>query len=263
LLAASSTPPFSPQAIVKISTGADQTGELQTAYDGASDGDTIVLRPGNGKPFVISADIHWDGARAVNIEAVGSRISGGTCAVYWGAPAGRRAGGLNLRGGYFDCHLILHNLGYSRIEPQSISGGLEFIADDGQAAPYNLISATGGIAGSPAIRVTETGSGWVNAITFYATHLDSRGGQPLIVQTNKNGYGLGLFLYDHCCLETPSALYDCGIVRQQIWRECYWEPAGQFTLGKIDPISRVTFVRPNDGLTFLGDNRVRMEGNLQ
>ena len=206
----------------------------------------------------------WDAGKLVNIEATGAVISGGTNTISWGAPVGKRVGGLYLHGGSWYCKLNLHNLGYSEIRPMNIVGGLVITADDGCASPYNSIKAVGGINGNggPAIQIVQTGSGWANFYHFTDTMLFTSGGAPIVQQTNKSPtYAPGLWLFDHCDFESPGPIYDCGLVSCHTFSDCYWEPSTPYTLGNLDAKSHVIFRDPTAGLSFLLDPRITIEGN--
>jgi hypothetical protein len=248
------------------STGTDQTDALQSLYDGADDGDTLTLEPLSGKPFVFAGPVNWAKSKAINIEATGATLKGGTNSITWGAPLGKRGGGVSLRGGMFDCQLVLQNLGYSTLDMQCLTGGLVIHAGDGGACPYLSIRASGGIINSngPAVTIIQEGSGWINFVTFRDTPFVSKTGSPVIQQTDKTPqWPPSLWCFDRCDFESLGAIYDCGLMQSQVFRDCYFEPAAKFTLGNLDPASRVTFVRPTDGLSFLRDNRVRVEGGNQ
>jgi hypothetical protein len=230
------------------STGTDQTATLQALYDGAHDGDIIELEARDGKPFVVGSTLNWTAdfnTKTVNVHAENATITAAPGftgpLVTFGAPPGKHAC-CSWSGGTLNGTVELQNLGYADFDPFKIVGALKLSYDDKSA--YLSIHCRGGLIGSngPAVIVNaQNDLAWANSITFREMHLFGAKGQPTIQVLKKTAYPPGLWMFEKCVFEQDGGvMFDAGIFRA-MFSKCYYEPAQNWQLGAVDPLSQIIF----------------------
>jgi hypothetical protein len=240
---------IAPHGLTIYATGQDQTAALQSLYNNATDGDTLMLRPLNGvKRFVVASALNWTGTKSIHVDAVGVEIatsmtiSGTQAMITWGAPVGQRAGNLVWRGGAIMGSIALQNVSYSRFEPQSCDC---VILQADQMCSYNRFCYPGGGSGgsgngSAIIANQLTDSAWMDENKWHDTPLGCRYGLPCIQQASKTATGPFNLKFFGCSFESDGAMIQVYNNTGLTFRDCYFE--GAWTAGTKGPSCSIQVV---------------------
>jgi hypothetical protein len=209
-------------------SGGDDAPALQALFNGASDGDTLVLQPKGGQPFKIGTPLDWTApkSKTIHVNARGATleaINGCSPMVTFGATAGQRGQGF-WDGGFLWGPVTLQNWGSADFCPDVIYGhGLTIALDT--VSSYWLISVRGGInSGSdPAIRVVQkVPTAWANQNTIWKTPLTA----PVLIQCDYHGPAPSGWEFERCSIEGNGVLQNTGPFGV-IYNRCYFEGTWQ------------------------------------